>query len=120
MNELILPWPSRQLRPNARVHWAQKARATKHDRHTADVLALSAGWARQPLPDGQLFLWIDFFPPDKRKRDTDNLVANIKAYIDGIADAVGVNDSRFALRPYLMDEVRKGGEVRVRITGGPK
>lgn len=119
MTPLVLPWPSRILHPNWRGHWATKARATKDARHTADVLALDAGWQRLNLPEGRLHLWLDFYAPDKRRRDDDGLLASCKAYRDGIADAIGIDDRRFVSHPYLHDEVVKGGEVRVRITSEP-
>ena len=28
-NQINLPWPPRELSPNARVHWAKKAKAAK-------------------------------------------------------------------------------------------
>lgn len=72
------------------------------------------------LPEGRLHLWIDFYPPDRRRRDDDGLLASCKAYRDGIADALGIDDRRFVSHPYLRDEVVKGGEVRVRITCSPE
>jgi len=118
--ELVLPWPSRKLHPNARVHWAAKAQATKAVRHTADVLTLDAGWQRIDFGDGRLHLWIDFYPPDKRCRDDDGLLSSFKAYRDGIADALGIDDRRFVSHPWIKDEVVKGGEVRIRITRSPE
>lgn len=32
MKELILPWPSKDLSPNGRAHWARKAAAAKSAR----------------------------------------------------------------------------------------
>ena len=118
--ELVLPWPSRTLHPNARMHWSARARATKAARRTADVLALAAGWQRMKLPEGRLHLWIDFYPPDRRRRDDDGLLASCKAYRDGIADALGIDDRRFVSHPYLHDAVVPGGEVRFRITAAPE
>lgn len=119
MMELVLPWPDRVLHPNSRPHWAQRAKAARQARETAHLLAIEAGWHRAGWPDGDLFVWIDFYPPDRRHRDTDGLLSSCKAALDGIADGMGVSDRRFVPRPYVKDEVRKGGEVRVRITGGP-
>ena len=119
MNELVLPWPSRVLHPNSRTHWAQRAKAAKAARESGHLLAVEAGWHRREWPDGDLFVWIDFYPPDRRHRDTDGLLSSMKSALDGMADAMGVNDRRFVPRPYCKDEVRKGGEVRVRVTGGP-
>jgi hypothetical protein len=44
-----------------------------------------------------------FFLPDARHRDDDNLAASCKAYRDGIADGLKVDDSTLALagRPSL-------------------
>jgi hypothetical protein len=33
---------------------------------------------------------------------------------------MGVNDRRFVPHPLVRDEPRKGGEVRIRITGTPQ
>jgi len=120
MNELMLLWPSRDLHPNARVHYHRKAKAAKAARQEGMVIALASGWHRFTLPEGRLHLWIDFYPPDKRRRDDDGLLASFKPYRDGIADALQIDDNRFVSHPYVKDEVRKGGEVRVRITGGPE
>ncbi len=67
--------------------------------------------------DGDVHLWVDFYPPDKRARDQDNMLAAFKAGFDGLADALKVNDKRFRLHPYVKDEI--GGMVRVTITDGP-
>lgn len=119
MNELILPWPSRLLHPNSRTHWAAKSKATKAARADAHLLALAAGWHRETWPDGPLHVWIDGYPTDRRRRDADGLLSSMKAALDGIAQAMGVDDRRFVPHPWIKDEVRKGGEVRIRITTVP-
>jgi crossover junction endodeoxyribonuclease RusA len=119
VKELILPWPSKDLSPNARTHWAAKAKAAKAARYMAGVMTMAAGWQAWPIPDGRLNLWVDFYPPTKRQPDDDNMLARFKPYRDGIADALGIDDKRFISHPLVKDEVRKGGEVRIRITGGP-
>ncbi|MFM8899172.1 MAG: endonuclease [Burkholderiales bacterium] len=120
MIELTLPWPPRELSPNARVHWSKRGKLAKAYREACRLLTqqllAQGGW--QDLPtDGELHLWVDFYPPDRRHRDDDNVMAAFKAGRDGIADALQVNDKRFRSRPYLKDEV--AGWVKVRITGGP-
>ena len=119
MKELVLPWPSKDLSPNGRVHWARKAKAVKEARYLAGVLTMGAQWQSMALPEGRLHLWIDFYPPTRRLPDDDNMLARVKPYRDGIADALGIDDKRFISHPYVKDEARKGGEVRIRITGGP-
>lgn len=113
-----LPWPSRDLSPNARVHWARKSKAAKKYRADCHLLAKAAGvritW------DGPAHLWITFYPPDRRPRDDDNLIASFKSGRDGIADALGVDDKRFRIHPWVSDQVRKGGAFEVVITNGPE
>lgn len=116
---VILSWPSRNLHPNERVHWTTKAKSAKAARMEGRVMALQAGWQRLKLPEGRLHLWIDFDPPDRRRRDDDGMLASIKAHIDGIADALGINDSRFVFHPFVQADPVKGGRVRIRITGSP-
>lgn len=119
MIELTLPWPSKDLSPNARVHWGRKARATKAARKEAATLAIAAGWQRVVLPAGKLHLWLEVHRPSRHKFDDDGLTGRFKPYRDGLADALGIDDNRFQGHLLVKDEVRKGGQVVVRITGGP-
>jgi crossover junction endodeoxyribonuclease RusA len=98
MIEVILPWPDKRLSPNARVHWAAKASAAKKAKRNAFILTCSA-IQRKPLDmlGDTLPLHIVFRPKDRRRRDQDNLIASMKPYLDGIAQALGVDDSRFRL-----------------------
>ena len=112
-----LPWPNKILSPNARPHWAAKAKAAKAAKKVGYVCALESkvrvDW------EGQIHLWITFYPPDRRSRDDDNLIAAFKNYRDGIAQALGVDDKRFRCHPWVSDEVVKNGCVKVKITKGP-
>jgi crossover junction endodeoxyribonuclease RusA len=57
---------------------------------------------------------LTFHPPTKGRRDRDNVQASMKHYLDGIAQALGVDDSRF--RPVSdWGEVCKGGKVIVEV-----
>lgn len=116
MNELILPWPPKELSPNQRLHWSAVAKHKKAYRMACYTLALQAGW-REINWEGDVHLWVDFYPPDRRNRDQDNMLASCKALFDGVADALHVNDKRFRLHPYVKDEI--GGMVKLRITKGP-
>jgi len=120
MRDLTLPWPSKDLSPNARVHWARRAKAAKAARYLAGVKALGAGWQGAVLPAGRLHLWLTFHPPTKRLPDDDNMLSRCKAYRDGLADVLGIDDKRFVSHPFVSDQPRKGGEVVVRITGAPQ
>jgi crossover junction endodeoxyribonuclease RusA len=109
VRRIFLPWPPAPLWPNARPHWAQKAKATKAARFTAKALLI--GVAPGPVR-------ITFCPkPLGPKPDRDNCISACKAYQDGIADALGVND-RDLIVTYEMGERCKDGGVIVEI--GPQ
>src|SRR5690606_14109305 len=115
-----LPWPDRQLHPNARVHYMARARAAKAARSAAMCRALTAGWHRVKLPEsGRLHLWLTFYPPDRRRRGDDGPLIAMKAARDGLADAPGIDDHRIVSHPYVHDVPTKGGEVVVRLTLPP-
>lgn len=107
---ISLPWPPKELSPNARVHYMAKSRAVKAARQQAWALILEAmGCA----PKGKL-LTVTFNPPDRRQYDFDNLISRTKAMQDGIADALGCNDHTF--RPdYRLGNPTKGGAVVIEI-----
>ncbi len=111
-----LPWPNKILSPNARPHWSAKAKAAKAAKKVGYVCTLESkvriDW------EGEIHLWITFSPPDRRIRDDDNLISSFKHYRDGIAQAFGVDDSRFRCHPWVSDEVVKNGCVQVKITQG--
>lgn len=114
MNEvLILPWPPKVLSPNARTHWATKSKAAKAYRAACFLLCLKAAL---PVPPGRALLSLEFVPPDRRRRDDDNCIAAFKSGRDGVAQALGIDDSRFVTQLQISDETIKGGAVRVRIS----
>ena len=106
-----LPWPHKSLSPNARVHWAEKARQTKKAREWAQWVSCSYG----PIEATELKVTVTFNPPTKRYRDADNLIASCKAYFDGIADSLEVNDHKFRMQPPVIGGVMQGGNVRFEI-----
>ena len=70
-----------------------------------------------PETEGRLHLWIDFYPPDRRARDDDNMIASFKSGRDGIADALGIDDKRFICHPFVSDQI--GGMVKFSVTTDP-
>lgn len=95
---LVIPWPPKELQPNARVHRFAKARAAKSYRHDCWVLAMTVP---RPEPAERMHLKITFSPPTKQARDLDNCLAAIKSGLDGVADAWKINDRAF--RPITID-----------------
>ena len=117
-----LPWPDKALSPNSRVHWGQKAKAAKAARIIGTFQAMLAGCKKGMFDgyEGKLHLWIDYYAKTRNYPDADNCLSASKAYLDGIADALGVNDRRFVHHPFVKDETCKGGKVVIRITKGPE
>lgn len=86
-----VPYPDGALLQNSRAHWTKKGVATADARMVARSAAAKAldgtRWNATPLK-GEAYI----FPPDKRRRDTGNTFAALKPSIDGIFDALGVDD----------------------------
>lgn len=111
---LILPWPPRDLSPNARhAHWSALARAKKRFRLACAWQARAQGAARITAP--ALAISMTFSPPDRRHRDLDNCIASMKAGLDGLADVLGVDDGKWTLTAVL-DHKQIGGFVRVEVS----
>jgi crossover junction endodeoxyribonuclease RusA len=113
-----LGWPHKALWPNfrSRTHWP-KTSATKNARAEA-FYATRAAKVSVAAGDVPVIVQATFYPPDRRKRDYDNCGASIKAHLDGIADALGVNDNSFRPRTPIIGEPIKGGAVVVEIVTG--
>jgi crossover junction endodeoxyribonuclease RusA len=104
-----LPFPPAVLSPNARPHWAQKARAFKS--YKAQCHALLS--QHRDSIKGRDSFELRFHPPTAHRFDLDNLVSRVKAAIDALALVTGVDDSKFQLT-IAKGEPRKGGAVIVR------
>ena len=115
MIAITLPWPANDLRPNARPHWAAKARAVKKARIEAAWSCKAAG-IRKGDPDIPQALRVTavFSPPTSHARDDDNMLSACKAYFDGIADFIGVDDSKWSIA-IRREPVVKGGAVRIEL-----
>ncbi len=111
MITLIFPYPPKELNPNKKMHWAVKARYAKAYRGICKDIATSKWWS---IPTGDLVLDLEFYPPDNRRRDDDNMIASFKNGRDGLAEALGIDDVRFQTRFKVMDKF-KGGKVVVKI-----
>lgn len=110
--EIILPWPDKRLSPNARLHWAKLAAAKKSAKKDAHNITLATG-IRKIAADA-LTARVSFYPPDHRPRDIDNALASCKAYFDGIALAIGVDDSKWAITITKADPT-KSGAVKIEL-----
>lgn len=114
MSKVVFPWPPRELSPNARLHWAALARAKKAYRTACWLAARSAGMSAATLLGAERAeVHLMFYPPDKRARDADNMLASMKAGLDGLADALKVDDKVFKVTFDVSDDI--GGMVKVSV-----
>ena len=110
-----LPWPAKELSPNARHHWAAAAKAKKAYRAKCRLLGeAQALWQVKDAP-GPITVGVTFFAPDNRPRDLDNMLASMKSGLDGLADAMGVDDSGWSFRVIKAKQIVPGGLVVVEV-----
>ena len=109
--EVELPWPARALSPNVRVHWAVESKAKKKFRSDCYYATRAA----KASASGPVTLSFTFNPPHNRSYDKDNLIAQMKSGIDGIADALGIDDKHFDIGSVELGGRVEGGIVRVLI-----
>lgn len=110
--KIELPWPPKELSPNARIHWAKLAKSKKAYRQACAWAAKGQG--AQPLAAEKLHLSLTFYAPTRRTYDLDNALARMKAGLDGLADVLGVDDKHWSLSIRRGDTT--GGKVLVEVT----
>ncbi len=117
---LTLPFP-----PSMNTYWrhiAIKGRprtliSSKGRDYRKTVLGLVC-FNGTPAMLGRLAVTLDLYPPDRRKRDVDNFA---KSLIDAMVSAnIMEDDSQIDQLVITRREVRKGGEVVVRIREMPQ
>lgn len=104
-------WPVPNLWPNSRAHrmqvWRSQQSATK-EAYWATNLAKPRGWK----PNGERFkLTIRAHPSVARNRDDDGMIGACKAFRDGIASALGVDDNLFDVQPVQWGDKHSQGRV---------
>jgi len=110
-----LPYPAKILWPNGRGHHMAKHRENK--KHIAWAYAAM----KDQLPpsfkhDGTpLRIRATFHPKTANLPDRDNCSASLKAYQDGIAKALGVDDASFIEPLIYIAEPVKGGKVMIEV-----
>jgi len=112
---ILLPLPTRDLSPNARIHWAKRAKLVKASRKVAGLASLEAlnlrkppGWLKAKMEVKAYFKTLTFPDPD-------NFIASLKSSIDGIADSGIILDDK-ALWPERPVFAKDASNPRLEIT----
>lgn len=111
-----LPWPDPALFPNRKSgrHWAATFKQKVSAREGGFWAAKQAAGGAKLLKGRRYPVSIVFEARDKRKRDLDGLLGSLKHSLDGIALALGIDDSQF--RPVTLDDRPGDGSVIVEIS----
>lgn len=111
MSCVNLPWP-----PSANTYYRRvgaKTLISAAGREYKAAVAKLCAAARIPRHDGRLAVVVEAFPPDRRRRDLDNM---LKGVLDSLThggaweDDSQIDDLRIVRGP-----VKQGGSVTVRI-----
>jgi len=113
VTEITLGWPPKELSPNARVHWSKLASVKKTYRLACAWQTKEQG-AKLNRTDRPVLLEMEFFKPNRRAMDRDNLLARMKAGLDGVCDALGIDDRIFSVVTIRVSD-QIGGFVKVRL-----
>lgn len=125
--DVHLPWPPRGLSPNARLTVFAKARLFKAARNQAQILTkhamAKAGVVSARLKGGEppryragtMNVQLICTPPVARYRDEDNLIATCKAYLDGCAAGLSVDDTTFHFREQVWHKAEAPGSLVMRF-----
>lgn len=115
MKQIVtLPWPPAALTPNGQHgHWSKKAGAARAYKENCAWACKAAHLLK--MDTSAVRVTVTFYPPSNRAYDLDNQLARIKQGLDAVAEAIGVDDSRWLSISLHRGEKRKGGEVEVHI-----
>ncbi len=109
--QLLLPWI-----PSVNHYWGQAGKRKfigKKGKEFRMAVAEAAADANVEALEGRLAIHVALFPPDKRKRDIDNV---LKALLDALEHAgCYENDSQIDELHVIRQEVKKGGACTVII-----
>jgi crossover junction endodeoxyribonuclease RusA len=105
------PFPDRKLSANSRIDRRYVTKEREMAREIGFWLTKDAHWEF----DGKLPLALIMLirPPDKRRRDNDNIITAFKSYRDGMFKALGLDDSLIKRMVIEFGEIEKDGAIYV-------
>lgn len=126
MGDIELPFPAKILWPNGRGnHFAKHREFKKHRQWAHDATLAALTWRhlpnsinRPPPNRERRVAWsVTFYPKTRHAIDDDNARGSLKAYQDGIALALRIDDKFFDAPKVSFAEPVKNGKIVVRIEG---
>lgn len=111
--KIIFPWFPKELNPNSTCYFRKKAQIKalyRTEGYNRTMEALQT----QDIDKNVKEMRFTFYKPDNRHRDADNMLAAMKSGIDGMADALGINDRQFkTIVIHVADKI--GGYIEVEL-----
>jgi len=107
---ITLAIPHTTLSPNGRGHWRTKAKHTKAHRNLAKIEAKRVLDGKE-APAFEAYS-IHYYWPGTH-RDDDNAIASVKAYLDGICDALKIDDKTLRFRALHHSPANKNPRVEI-------
>lgn len=93
-------------------HWGVRQKFSKIAREQSKIITLASS-PKKFAPTKDIPITIIFNPPDRRRRDLDGMHSALKPTLDGISDAIGVDDQYFNPVILRRGKVYKGGQVEI-------
>jgi len=113
---VFLPWPPKALSPNARED--RRKVAGVRAKYRIDCACSAKANGATAIEAKALHVTLTFLPPDRKRRDLDNMLAAAKSALDGLADVLKVDDSRWSLTLHRGEPVRNGRiTAMIEVTG---
>ena len=113
-----LNFPSAELFPNRAKgrHWSATYEHKTRERNEAYLLTKQAkNKAKWEWNEKQIEIHLTFEMPDKRHRDIDNCLVASKRALDGVAEALGVDDKFFNPLCIFREQGEKPGKLIIEI-----
>lgn len=112
---LELPFPPRELSPNARTHWRQRATYVSGYKRDCYWVAASVVGTKPQALAAPVTAQTTFVVTTNRKRDEDNLSASIKALWDGLVLLGLLAGDDAAVLKHAPIAIEKGKTACVRV-----
>jgi crossover junction endodeoxyribonuclease RusA len=113
--KITFPWYPRELSPNWVGHFHTKAKYKSFYKQVCKEQTIQI-MDQIKLAKNQEYteMYITFTPPDRRWRDSDNMLASIKSGLDGMCEALEINDKCFEhIHIHRLKEI--GGFITVQL-----
>lgn len=113
-----LGWPAKELSPNTPVHYMKLNRfknAAKTEAGWATKFAIQNDRDWEPAAETVSVNLIAHPPKHWNTGDRDNFAARCKAHLDGIANALGINDKHFGSPTVTWADKTEHGKLIVSI-----